>query len=175
MAEPWTFEIAEARPDDWPADAVALGGGSPDLFTVARNGAAVRAFTLSYRDPDYRHHTQAIAWQGWFVFGFGGRAILWREQSTIEIDLGCYFEEFLPNDDYLLVISGQGIVRLDPQGRTVWRNDALGLDGVNVFDVEDGLIDGQGEWDPPDGWRDFLISLETGEAVDDIDHANDDE
>ncbi len=135
---------------------------------LAERAGARRRFDLRYREVDYRHAPRAMVWRDWFVFGFGGRAILLREGDTVEIDLDCYFGEFLAGDDYLLVISGQGIVRLDPQGRIVWRNDELGLDGVLVFDIEGDVIDGQGEWDPPGGWREFLVSLETGDILEEL-------
>ncbi len=170
MTEPWTLEIHEALPDDWASvPAVAIGGpaGPAGLFVLAERAGARRRFDLHYLEFDYRHPPQATFWHGWFAFGFGGRAILHREAdgAAVEIDLGCYFDEFLAGDAYLLATSGQGIVKLDTEGRIAWRNDALGLDGVLIFDVEDGIIDGQGEWDPPGGWRDFLVSLETGEAL----------
>jgi hypothetical protein len=166
----WRFEIAEELPDAWQAlTATDIGGdtGSTDLFVLAERGGERRRFDLRYLEVDDRGKAQAIFWQGWFAFGFGSRALLLREQggAPLGVGLGCYFEEFITGEDYLLAISGQGIVRLDAAGAVVWRNDALAVDGVIVFDVEDGAIDGQGEWDPPGGWRDFLVSLETGETL----------
>ncbi len=165
----WHFEIVEELPPSWPpSPPVVLGGSPPDLFVLARSGDAAHRFDLSYRGEDYRCEPKAVFWRGWFAFGFGGRAILWREGATHEIDLGCYFSEFLPGDDWLLVTSGQGIVRLAPDGGIVWRNDELGVDGVLIFDVEGDVIDGQGEWDPPGGWEEFLVSLETGEQLEEL-------
>ena len=171
MTDLWTFEIAETPPTGWPPrTAIAIGGTSPDLFVLARKGDAMRRFDLSHLEVDYRHPAKAIFWHGWFAFGFGGRAILFREadSATVEIDFGCYFDEFHPGDDYLLVTSGQGIVRLGPDGAVVWRNDELGLDGVLIFDIEGDVIDGQGEWDPPGGWEDFLVSLATGDTLEEL-------
>ncbi|HEX4304208.1 MAG TPA: hypothetical protein VHZ78_15535 [Rhizomicrobium sp.] len=169
MPDPWTFEFSDTLPEIWPpSPPIAIGGSPPDLFVLARNGDTTRRFDLCYMSEDYRCEPKAIVWRGWFVFGLGGRAILWRDSATHAIDLGCYFGEFHPGDDWLLVTSGQGIVRLAPDGRIVWRNDELGLDGVLIFDVEGDVIDGQGEWDPPGGWEDFLVSLETGEALEEL-------
>ena len=169
----WEFEIAETLPPAWPplaATRIGGGHGSVDLFVLARQGEAGRRFDLRYRAEDYRHRPQATFWRGWFCFGFCGRAILLREEdgATVEIDLGCYFDEFVAGDDYLLITSGQGIVRLAPDGAIVWRNDELGLDGVLIFDIEGDVIDGQGEWDPPGGWREFLVSLETGDTLEEL-------
>ena len=73
-----------------------------------------------------------------------------------------YFSEFTQDTDFLLVASGQGIVRIDPHGNVVWRNDDIGLDGVIVHDISDSIVEGDAEWDPPGGWRPFRISLATG-------------
>ena len=83
----------------------------------------------------------------------------------IEVPLGCYFSAFTLLDDRLLAASGHGIVCLLPDGALAWRNDELGVDGVIVHDVAEGTISGDGEWDPPGGWRSFHVSLVTGEAV----------
>ena len=171
MSDPWTFEISETPPNGWPSEtAIPIGGTSPDIFVLARSSDTLRHFALSYLEVDHRHHIAATFWRGWFVFGYGGRVISYREAdgATVEIDLGCYFGEFHPGDDYLLVTSGQGIVRLGPDGAIVWRNDELGLDGVLIFDIEGDVIDGQGEWDPPGGWEDFLVSLATGDTLEEL-------
>lgn len=44
-------------------------------------------------------------------------------------------------------------------------NDDLGLEGVIVNSVEDGIVRGEGEWDPPGGWRPFSLRLDTGQFV----------
>ena len=172
MVDDWTLRVCEVLGDsDVRRSAIDVGGGSihasADVYVLADGPRQLR-FDLRYRAEDYRLKTQAIFWRGWFCFGFGGRAILWREQGAVEIDLGCYFDEFVAGDDYLLATSGRGIVRLAPDGGVVWRNDELGLDGVLIFDIEGDVIDGQGEWDPPGGWREFLVSLETGDTLEEL-------
>jgi len=44
----------------------------------------------------------------------------------------------------------------------LWRSDCLGIDGVMVDQVADGIIRGKGEWDPPGGWRPFQVRFATG-------------
>jgi hypothetical protein len=38
-------------------------------------------------------------------------------------------------------------------------------DGVVVVAIDDNVVLGQGEWDPPGGWRPFQVSLESGETL----------
>ena len=50
----------------------------------------------------------------------------------------------------------------DRNGSIVWQSTELGVDGVVVSGVADGVIEGEGEWDPPGGWRRFRILLSSG-------------
>jgi len=50
-------------------------------------------------------------------------------------------------------------------GRVLWKSTNVGLDGVIAHDVSTGVVHGSGEWDPPGGWRPFVLSLATGEAI----------
>jgi hypothetical protein len=135
-----------------------------DVLIRAVRGSEKRSFDLNYRSPDYRSRVEAIFWNGWFVVGIGGRAVLIAEddERVVEYDLGSYFSAFVPNRDHMLIVSGQGIVCIGEFGEFVWRNDALGVDGVIVHDVRDLVVSGEGEWDPPGGWCPFRISLATG-------------
>lgn len=45
--------------------------------------------------------------------------------------------------------------------------EQLGIDGVvvSIVDVEKSLVHGQGEWDPPGGWKPFTVRLGDGTRV----------
>ena len=44
----------------------------------------------------------------------------------------------------------------------MWSSPELGIDGVIVGSVAEGVIEGAGECDPPDGWRAFRVLLSSG-------------
>jgi len=46
-----------------------------------------------------------------------------------------------------------------------WHNDQLGIDGVIIDRFGDATLFGQGEWDPPGGWRDFVLDKQTGKQI----------
>ncbi len=74
-----------------------------------------------------------------------------------------YFGKFYAGPDYLLAASGDSLLRLAHDGGLLWAAHDLGLDGVVVDWVENGVIHGQGEWDPPGGWQPFELRLESGQ------------
>jgi hypothetical protein len=57
------------------------------------------------------------------------------------------------------------LISINERGEQSWASEPLGIDGVVVDEVQDGVIIGQGEWDPPSAWRPFRLSLESGEAL----------
>jgi len=57
------------------------------------------------------------------------------------------------------------LFRINRNGRIAWKTEALGLDGVVVDAIDDKVILGQAEWDPPGGWRPFQVKLESGEIL----------
>jgi hypothetical protein len=148
---------------------VSTGQGTPNAFVmVEENGKPCRRFDL-YLDPSH-FALAAIAWNDWLVFGFDDRVTLVPQThgQHIHLCLGDYFISFHAEPDYLLAVSAIGIVRLDERGAVIWRNDDLGLDGVIVDHISDGVITGHGEWDPPGGWRPFRLSLVYGMPCGDI-------
>ena len=68
-------------------------------------------------------------------------------------------------EDVVLASSASELLCFASDGRLAWRAERLGLDGVVVHRVVDGVIEGEGEWDPPGGWKPFRVRLDTGERV----------
>jgi ureidoacrylate peracid hydrolase len=154
---PWTA-LPPVRLGSAPAGQV-----TPDAFVLVKeNGKPCRRFDI-YLGPSH-FALAAIAWNDWFVFGFDDRVTLVSQTTGQQHDLCLenYFVGFHAEADYLLALSGIGIARLDESGAVIWKNDDLGLDGVIVDHITHGMITGQGEWDPPGGWRPFRLSLADG-------------
>lgn len=106
-------------------------------------------------------------WSGLVVIGWGHRVYLVepRTRAVSALDLGGYFGHLYPEQQCLLVASAERLFRVEPDGSLPWRTDVLGIDGVVVHEVADGVIRGSGEWDPPGGWRPFQVSLSSGQRV----------
>jgi len=54
------------------------------------------------------------------------------------------------------------------QGEIIWVNNSLGIDGVIIEKFDTDKIYGSGEWNPPGGWRDFVLDINTGKYFIDV-------
>lgn len=72
-----------------------------------------------------------------------------------------YFGSFEKDCDFFYVCDANGITCIRKDGKIIWENKNLGIDGVIISSI-DKVIEGKGEWDPPEGWRDFKVDAQTG-------------
>jgi hypothetical protein len=141
--------------------------GTPDVYVLVENDGVPFIRVDVYGDEDCYAFEDVIAWREFVVIGFGSRVHLvnYQTQEAITFELDSYFGHFYPGDEWLILASGSRLLRIGPTGRIEWKTEELGLDGVIVDRVEGDLIQGQGEWDPPDGWRPFQVRLNPGERI----------
>ena len=64
----------------------------------------------------------------------------------------------------LLAASASELLCFDDHGRLQWRRSGLGIDGVLVDSIGQGMVLGRGEWDPPGGWRPYRLQLNSGQS-----------
>jgi hypothetical protein len=145
-----------------------MGRSTPDRFVVVESseGPLLRVDLYGSGDECFAFE-EVCLWSGFVVIGWGHRVYLveLRTRAVSSFDLGRYFGHLYPAAQYLLVASAECLFRIEPDGSLLWRTDVLGIDGVVVDQVADGVIRGQGEWDPPGGWRPFRVCLNTGQLV----------
>jgi len=144
---------------------VPAGFGTPARHVMVEPdaGPPLRLDLHAHAD-DCHAFEEALVWNGLLAVGFGHRLHLVRlgDRSASSIGLGGYFGHFYAGDGYLLAASAERLFRIGADGAVVWASDPVGLDGVVVRLVADGVVEGEGEWDPPGGWRPFRLRLESG-------------
>ncbi|WP_228723036.1 hypothetical protein [Limnobaculum xujianqingii] len=67
--------------------------------------------------------------------------------------------------DTFLVATFSYIFLVDINTGIVWQSKQCAIDGVIINDIRNNIIYGSGEWDPPDGWEPFWLSLSNGNFV----------
>ena len=144
---------------------VPASAGTPDRYvTVTRSGQpALRIDVYSY-GPDCFAFEEVVAWRDMIIVGFGSHVhvVSVTDSSAIAIELGSYFGHLYPEADFVLLASAERLFRLEPDRSIRWKSDDLGIDGVLVHEVGPVYIRGEGEWDPPGGWRAFSVLVVDG-------------
>lgn len=145
---------------------------TPDYFALVRKGGKpFRKFDIYLSDDEIDCAVGTLWWSGWFVIAFGSQVALVpdAEEDIRGFSLGeapfSYFIDFRHSSQWLLVIFGTGLARIDSNGALRWKNNGLGLDGIEVEAISETVIRGRGEWDPPGGWKPFEVALEDGRPI----------
>ena len=158
-------------PLHWNAlDTVRLGGGSvtsgkvPDRYVIVEGDGIVRRFDLYPNGFESYAFEDAKIWRGLLLVGYGCHLYVFNlaTHAVSEHHFDSYFGHLYVAPDYCLVASGCSLYRLGDDGEYLWASRGLALDGVVVNNVRDGVIYGDGEWDPPGGWRPFSVRLSDG-------------
>ncbi len=141
------------------------GPATPHRYAcIERQGAPYYCIDVHLRGDEYAGFEAIEFWNGKLVVGIGEHIhlVALDGEDIVSIDLGAYFGSFLMLADLLLVASAERVFRMAIDGGVVWRSGRLGVDGIVIDAVESYAVHGHGEWDPPDGWRPFKISLSDG-------------
>lgn len=88
-----------------------------------------------------------------------------KEQLIRSQKMSWYFSHLYANKDRIYAASAWNIICFSQNGDEIWKSPDLGIDGVIIHSFDEGYIDGDGEWDPPGGWRPFRLDIETGRLV----------
>ncbi len=154
-------------------DPVTVGGSQPTLaapsrfVTVVDSGRPIFRVDVHSYWPDCFAFEEAILWRGLVVIGYGSHvhAVSVADRAACTIELQSYFGHLYPTPEFLLIASGERLLRMEPDRSIRWTSDFLGIDGVIVHDGSLSIICGEGEWDPPGGWKPFAVSAADGTVV----------
>lgn len=144
------------------------GLGTPEKYALLSDGEKplLRVDAYSSSEQSFAFF-DAIIWHEFLVIGWGDSVYLTNIESgsVTEHILNSYFGHLYAHDEFLLVASCERLFRIDRDGSLNWRSERLGIDGIVVGDVTNSMITGDGEWDPPGGWRPFRVRLDSGQRI----------
>ena len=164
------FQHVQTTPSSWlgvPATALGTSRDRSGYVLVTEDGIPRHRLDLCYSGPEAWFRVAAIDWRGIVVVGFGERFYFLPRlgSAPTEFKLRAYFCDFHAGDEWLLIASGQDVTCVDCDGVARWQSEIVALDGVIIERVEHGVIYGEGEWDPPGGWREFRLLLSDGRTI----------
>ena len=75
------------------------------------------------------------------------------QENLCSLSLSWYFGHLYFEKNFFYVADASGLTCINLEGKTIWRNDELGIDGVSISHFTEDKIYGWGEFDPPGGWE----------------------
>lgn len=144
---------------------IGTGGSFTVYICVERDEKPYLRLNVHSSDQEYHFRERLVFWNDLLAVGIGEGVslVLLEEKRANSVSLDSYFGEFYTVPGALLAASAERVFRFSQNGELIWRSPQVGLDGVVIAKVEGGVVYGDGEYDPPGGWRPFQISLQTGE------------
>ncbi len=160
---PWTNVPALAL------GAVPSGRGTPNLYALVSRASAPEYRLDLYADGAEQHYFrhQALFVESVLALGFGEAVYIvpWPPGDPRTVRLRSYFISLHRTIDSVYVASGEDVTRLDLGGNVLWTSPQLAIDGVRIELITDEHVTGEGEWDPPGGWRPFRLRASDGKPL----------
>ncbi|MGH2638255.1 MAG: hypothetical protein ACRDF4_03065 [Rhabdochlamydiaceae bacterium] len=159
IEEPWTTL------EPISLGAVPSGHGTPERYCLVEyQECQVMRFDVYGQDMAF---ADAQIWKMWVVIGFADAVhfVTFDTKQRHSSPLRGYFGHLYTTEEFLFVASASDLLCFDTEVRLQWRAQDLGIDGVVIKSVENDMVYGEGEWDPPSGWRPFTVSLRSGRII----------
>lgn len=136
-------------------------------YLLAKNGDEKRTFKILY-ECHYSPFKEAAIKDNLLFVGHEGFFYLYdlkAKRSLLILKMNGYFGHLYLDNNYLFVADAEGLFCIDNTGEIIWHNYNLGIDGVIIQTFTEDKIYGNCEWDPPGGWRDFVLDKRTGKSI----------
>jgi hypothetical protein len=149
--------------------AVPRSEGTPDLFALVFQASAPELRIDLYADGSTQLYVyqQGLFFGDLLAIGFGHEVHLvsFSGEASRTMRLNSYFVSMHRASDAVYVVSGEDITRLDLDGIVVWTSPQLAVDGIRVELIEEDVLSGEAEHDPPGDWRPFRIRTNDGQPT----------
>ena len=162
--------------DEWHFDhIVSSGNEGPDPTVAARvgiiddEGLRIQLNVLSSAGLSCFQDARCVDHLAYIGFGHSLFVFNTRTGTLAAHPLDGYFGHMYDGGDFeklpaqlsVLVTSASEALAFSRTGELVWRRQNLGIDGVLLRAVSEKEIKGEGEYDPPNGWRKFTIAWDS--------------
>jgi len=164
------IEFIENIPENYAESPILISGESSIEFNLKQLLSLTKDDDrLTIYEIRYEYHCspfkQAEALKNIIVVGYEGHCYLFDIENKTQLTalkLSGYFGHIYLENEFIYVTDANGLYCLNQNGAKLWSNNKLGIDGVIINDFRSSEIYGSGEWNPPGGWKDFVIDKKTG-------------
>ena len=168
-----TFVFTNILPDSINLQPILISGfesihfRGKEYLIVNQNGDAKNLFEIKY-DCHCSPFKQAMIIDKILAVGFEEYFYMFdmsSKSNILNLKMEGYFGHLYFNEDLFYVADSAGIYCINKNTSIIWQNKNLAIDGVIINDFISNKILGSGQWDPPGGWRNFILDKQTGLAI----------
>lgn len=165
-----TYTFTDKIPADIDGDPILISGDNSNVF----NGTEYLIINEKDSKPivfEIKHEfhcspfKEAIVFNNLLAVGHEETFYLFdlnNKTNILNLKMFGYFGHlYLENEQFYIADAG-GLYCIDSKANVQWHNDSLAIDGVIIDKFTEDRIYGSGEWDPPGGWREFMLDKKTG-------------
>jgi hypothetical protein len=134
-----------------------------------KDGKPFKRFNL-YDQDYYDFNKLYYILNGWIVICFGNH-IHWfnlKSHNIISYNLKnifshfWYFSEIHEYKNNILIATDEYLCKFDNNSNLIWVSESIAIDGININKIDNNIIECSCEMDPPGGWIEKSINLNTG-------------
>lgn len=167
------IEFIEEIPEYYSESTVLISGESSiefngkQFFSITKENGNLTIYEIRY-EYHCSPFKQIEMLNNVIVVGYEEHCYLFEIDNNIllaSLKLSGYFGHIYIKNDFIYVADANGLYCLNQDGTELWSNVNLGIDGVIINEFKNSEIYGSGEWDPPNGWKNFIIDQKTGKKI----------
>ncbi len=167
------FKFVTGLPLDFQQDPIMISPpnsfehGRVEYLLIENDGEPIKAFEIRF-EYHCSPFKEALVVNDLLAVGHEAYFYLFdlaTKTDLLTIQMDWYFGHLYFNDDLFFIASARSLYAVNQKGKLLWKNSNLGIDGVIIEKFIDSKIYGSGEWDPPGGWRDFILDAKTGKSL----------
>ena len=137
---------------------------SPDVYIILKDGNDVSRIDL-YTGEGAGLYQKLIKVNDWIVIGCSYHVIWisknYCDMKKFKFDNFSYFMDLTVIGDFIIGVFGDRLIKFDKSANIIW-NSIVSIDGIFINQINENIIYCSCEMDPPGGWIDKKIDLNSG-------------
>jgi hypothetical protein len=164
------YTFTDKIPDEIDCDPILISGADSKEFNrtayliLTEMGTKPKVFEIKYESHS-GPFKEAIAYTNLLAVGHEETFYLFdlnNKTNLLNLKMVGYFGHLYLDNEQFYVADANGLYCIDSTANVQWYNDGIAIDGVIIDEFTEDRIYGSGEWDPPGGWREFILDKKTG-------------
>ncbi|MFT3796608.1 hypothetical protein [Flavobacterium sp.] len=163
------FKFSPSIPESvWPKSTL-LSDNTPSEFTesvymIDADSEYPVAYEIKY-EYDFNPFKEGLIVGDILAVGIQNHFYLFdlkTQKNILSQEIEGYFCKIYFDEDKFFVTGASGVYAISKEGKLLWENNRLGVDGVLIGEINENALFLNAQIDPPDGWKGFRLNKKNG-------------